>query len=110
METKKSQQRFTEEFKVEAVKQVTEKGFAVAEVVVRLGVSAHSLYSWIKPATTPQRAGRGLLFRRRFRTVNANRQTIFQVEELLTVHSISLRRPAAHIDSTPQLSQGSLSI
>ena len=48
METKQSQQRFTEEFKVEAVKQVTEEGFAVAEVAVRLGVSAHSLYSWIK--------------------------------------------------------------
>lgn len=48
METQKSQQRFTGEFKVDAVKQVTEKGFAVAEVAVRLGVSAHSLYSWIK--------------------------------------------------------------
>lgn len=53
METKKSQQRFTEEFKVEAVKQVTEKGFAVAEVAVRLGVSAHSLYSWIKRYSVP---------------------------------------------------------
>lgn len=53
IETKKSQQRFTEEFKVEAVKQVTEKGFAVAEVAVRLGVSAHSLYSWIKRYSVP---------------------------------------------------------
>ena len=51
IETKKSQQRFTDEFKVEAVKQVTEKGFAVAEVAVHLGVSAHSLYSWIKRYT-----------------------------------------------------------
>lgn len=40
MDTKKSPQRFNEGFKVEAVKQVTEKGFAVAEVAVRLGVSA----------------------------------------------------------------------
>jgi transposase-like protein len=37
METKKSQQRFVEEFKVEAVKQVTEKGFAVAEVAMSRG-------------------------------------------------------------------------
>ena len=32
METKKSQQRFTEEFKTEAVRQVTERGHPVAEV------------------------------------------------------------------------------
>ncbi len=42
METKKSRQRFTEEFKVEAVKQVTDKGFAVAEVAMRLGCCASS--------------------------------------------------------------------
>lgn len=48
METKKSQQRFTEEFKVEAVKQVTEKGFAVAEVAGRLGVSAPAGSSGIR--------------------------------------------------------------
>ncbi len=45
METKKAQQRFTEEFKIEAVKQVTDRGHPVAEVAVRLGVSAHSAYS-----------------------------------------------------------------
>ncbi|MGL6078964.1 transposase [Methyloversatilis discipulorum] len=50
METKKSQQRFTEEFKVEAV---TENGFAGTEVAVRLGFSAHSLYSWIKRHSVP---------------------------------------------------------
>lgn len=35
--------RFTDEFKAEAVKQVTERGYPVAE---RLGVSSHSLYAW----------------------------------------------------------------
>src|SRR5690606_818956 len=60
METKKAQPRFTEEFKIEAVKQVTEWGHAVAEVAVRLGVSAHSLYTWIKRYSVPaeQRAER----------------------------------------------------
>lgn len=53
METKKAQQRFTEEFKIEAVKQVTERGHPVAEVAVRLGVSAHSLYTWIKRYSVP---------------------------------------------------------
>jgi transposase len=40
--------RFTPEFKEEAVKQVTERGYSVSEVSARLGVSAHSLYKWVK--------------------------------------------------------------
>jgi transposase len=36
--------RYTEEFKVEAVKQVTERGHPVAGVANRLGVTTHSLY------------------------------------------------------------------
>lgn len=40
--------RFTEEFKIEAVRQVTERGHRVADVAERLGVSAHSLYQWRK--------------------------------------------------------------
>lgn len=35
--------RYTEEFKIEAVKQITERGHAVADVSARLGVSGHSL-------------------------------------------------------------------
>lgn len=40
--------RYPEEFKVEAVKQVTERGYSVAEVASRLGTTTHSIYSWIK--------------------------------------------------------------
>ncbi|BAK75876.1 transposase IS3/IS911 family protein [Pseudogulbenkiania sp. NH8B] len=43
-----SRPRFPEEFKIEVVKQVTERGYPVAEVASRLGVSAHSLYQWLK--------------------------------------------------------------
>ena len=42
-----SSKRYPEEFKIEAVKQVTEKGHSVA-VVARLGTTTHSLYAWIK--------------------------------------------------------------
>ena len=48
------QVRYTDEFKQEAVRQVTEKGHPVKEVAERLGVSSHSLYEWIRkyrPAT-----------------------------------------------------------
>ena len=44
------QQRFTPEFKDEAVRQVTERGYRVAEVAARLGVSSHSLYKWVRAA------------------------------------------------------------
>ncbi|GHB13594.1 hypothetical protein GCM10007159_39960 [Modicisalibacter luteus] len=43
-----SRQRYTEEFKIEAVKQVTERGHPIAEVAARLGVSGYSPYQWIK--------------------------------------------------------------
>ncbi|NHQ84861.1 IS3 family transposase [Iodobacter sp. HSC-16F04] len=45
--------RYTEEFKIEAVKQVTERNYPVAEVAERLGVSGHSIYSWIKRYANP---------------------------------------------------------
>lgn len=40
--------RFTEEFKLEAIKQITERHYTVAEVSARLGVSTHSLYALVK--------------------------------------------------------------
>jgi len=43
-----SGKRYTEEFKIEAVKQVTDRGYSVAEVAERLGTTTHSLYTWIK--------------------------------------------------------------
>ena len=46
-------QRFTEEFRVEAVRQVTERGFGVKDVSERLGVSPYSLYQWIKRYGVP---------------------------------------------------------
>ncbi len=48
-----SHPRYTEEFKIEAVKQVVERGHRVAEVAERLGVSGHSLYNWIKRYDKP---------------------------------------------------------
>ena len=49
-----SKQRYPEEFKTEAVKQITERGHKVADVSARLGVSQHSLYEWIKARRTPR--------------------------------------------------------
>jgi transposase len=38
--------RYTEEFKNEAVKQITERGYSVTEVADRLGVCTKTLYQW----------------------------------------------------------------
>jgi len=43
-----SNNRYPEEFKIEAVKQVTDRGYSVAEVANRLGTTTHSIYAWIK--------------------------------------------------------------
>ncbi len=43
-----SNQRYSPEFKDEAVRQIVDRGYSVAEVSERLGVSAHSLYKWVK--------------------------------------------------------------
>lgn len=48
-----SQIRYTEEFKIEAVRQVTDQGHPAAEVAARLGVSGHSIYQWIKRYSKP---------------------------------------------------------
>lgn len=50
-----STERCTPEFKEEAVKQVVERGYCVPDVASRLGVSAHSLYKWVK-AVWPDRS------------------------------------------------------
>jgi transposase len=49
-----SNQRYPEEFKIQAVKQVTEKQLPVSEVAARLAVSVHSLYAWVKRYTKTQ--------------------------------------------------------
>ena len=49
-----SNKRYPEEFKVEAVKQVTERGHSAPDVAKRLGVSQPTLYDWIKRYSLPE--------------------------------------------------------
>jgi transposase len=48
-----SGKRYTDEFKIEAVRQVTEHGRSVVEVAQRLGITSHSLYAWKKTFAKP---------------------------------------------------------
>lgn len=52
-----SRRRYTEEFKVAAVSQVTVEGHSVPEVAKRLGITTKSLYDWKRQYSgTPERA------------------------------------------------------
>ena len=43
-----SSKRYTEEFKIEAIRQVVDRGYSIAEVADGLGTTTHSLYAWKK--------------------------------------------------------------
>ena len=43
-----SGKRYTEEFKVEAVKQVADRGYKIGEVAKRLGLTPKSIHDWVK--------------------------------------------------------------
>ena len=40
--------RYPEEFKIEAVEQVLDRGHSVSSVATRFDITTHSLYAWIK--------------------------------------------------------------
>ena len=42
-----SAKRYPEDFKIEAVKQVTDRGYKIADVAQRLGVTVKSMHDWI---------------------------------------------------------------
>jgi len=68
-----SNQRYSPEFKDEAVRQIVDRGYSVAEISERLGVSAHSLYKWVK-AVKPDKADvkSQYLYRQQCRIVKCN--------------------------------------
>ncbi len=53
-----SGKRYPEEFKIEAVKQVVDRGYSVSSVATRLGITTQSFQAWIKrhraDSSTPQ--------------------------------------------------------
>jgi transposase len=51
-----SKANFTEDFKRDAVLPITERGYPVAEVAARLGISKYSLYEWKKRYAKPAAA------------------------------------------------------
>jgi transposase len=46
--------RYSEEFKKEAVRQVTENGYTIKETANRLGIHPTSLSNWVKQYQSPE--------------------------------------------------------
>lgn len=45
---------YSEEFRIEAVKQVTKNGYSITDTAERLGVHSDSLRGWIKRLESPE--------------------------------------------------------
>ena len=71
-----SSKRYPEEFKIEAVRQVVDRGYSVSDVAKRLGISSKSLRDWIK----------------RFGDTGSQHQTIVSQQDELRKLKAELRR------------------
>ena len=79
-----SAKRYTDEFKREAVKQVTERGHAASEVAARLGVSAWSLHRWVKDLGQPaQRRAEALEQGAEIRRLKAELKRVTEERDIL---------------------------
>lgn len=71
-----SSKRYPEEFKIEAIKQISERGYKPSDVAKRLGVSTKSLSDWQK----------------KYGCSNKHQQTIVSQQEELKRLKLDLRR------------------
>ena len=78
-----STQRVTPEFKEEAVRQIIDRKYSVAEVSARLGVSAHSLYKWVAPGNTEKQVSELLDARSELLRLRAQLRRIEEERDIL---------------------------
>ena len=82
--------RYTDEFKIEAVRQVTEQGHRVAEVAERLGITTYSLYAW------KRQFGKGEVVRRVEQDQNAEVRRLKAELRRVTEERDILKKAAAY--------------
>lgn len=77
--------RYTEEFKSEAIKQITERGHGVVEVSKRLGISDKSLEAWLRKnkATTSPDAKDLLTVKQELKRVKAELKRTTEERDIL---------------------------
>lgn len=90
--------RYTDEFKSQAVKQITERGYSVTDVAKNLGVSTKSLYKW-------RRELAGLDQPKMSADINALRQEVTRLNAALrraTEERDILKKAAVYFASQPE--------
>lgn len=90
--------RYPDEFKSEAIKQITERGYSVADVAKNLGVSTKSLYKW-------RRELAGLDQPKMNADINALRQEVTRLNAALrraTEERDILKKAAVYFASQPE--------
>jgi len=88
-----SNQRYTPEFKDEAARQIVDRGYSVADVSKRLGVSAHSPFKCVKavkPGKTEEQAaeliearGEALKLRAQLKRIKGEREIQKRLQGIL---------------------------
>ena len=90
--------RYPDEFKSQAVKQITERGYSVTDVAKNLGVSTKSLYKW-------RRELAGLDQPKMSADINALRQEVTRLNPALrraTEERDILKKAAVYFASQPE--------
>lgn len=97
---------FTEDFKRDAVLQITERGYPVVEVAARLGISKYSLYEWRKqygkPAVTDRDDEQAAEVRRLKRELQRVTEFVSRVLDLWAYHcgvTLDFSRPGKPTDN-----------
>ncbi len=101
-----SGKRYSDEFKVEAAKQVIDQGRSVREVSTRLGVSIDSLYAWVReqrkaPATRQVDASLAAENRR----LQAELKRVTEERDILKKAAVSSTRQCNMINSCTDRSE-----
>ena len=89
--------RYTEEFKMDAVKQVTLNNYSVIDTAERLGVHKDSLRSWIKRYESPE----ALATAKISDTTNAEIKRLQKELKRVTEERDILKKAAAYFASNP---------
>ena len=79
-----SNKKYPEEFKQEVVKQVTERGYSVADVAQRQGVFNYSIYTWRRElGPTATKPGSDVDGKKEIRRLSQERKRVTEEHDIL---------------------------
>lgn len=89
--------KYTEQFRIDAVKQVVENGYGVLETADRLGIHQTSLSAWIKRYKSPQAMAQAKISD----NVNAEIKRLQKELKRVTEERDILKKAAAYFANNP---------